>query len=358
MVQFTNREMADMHFVYGMAHGNARAARRMYQERYPNRPLPNRQLFVNIHSRLGETGSFKRSTALIGRPRTVRTVQIEEAVINAIEENPETSTRKISTELNVTHVLVWQILKDQQLYPYHVQRVQALLPRDFPLRVALCRFIQNKLVQNPRFLSQVLFTDEACFSRNSIINFHNNHVWADNNPHAVIENHFQEQFSVNVWIGVIGDFLIGPHFLPGRLTGEQYRQFIEHVLPELLEDVPLEQRRSMWFMHDGAPPHFSLVARQYLDENYTDRWIGRAGPQFWPPRSPDLNPIDFFLWGHLKTLVYTTPVQSEEDLRNRIEDSCRVIRNTPGILERVRQSLIRRTNACIEVGGGHFQQLL
>lgn len=111
-------------------------------------------------------------------------------------------------------------------------------------------------------------------------------------------------------------------------------------------------------MHDGAPPHFSLVARQYLDENYADRWIGRAGPQPWPPRSPDLNPIDFFLWGHLKSLVYITPVLNEGDLRIRIHQSCEIIRNSPGIFERVRQSMVRRTNACVEVGGGHFQQLL
>lgn len=358
MDDFTNSEMADMHFVYGMAHGNARAARRMYQLRYPRRHVPNKQTFINIHSRLCERGNFKRSTARVGRPRRVRTVQIEEAVLNEIEAHPETSTRKIAAQLNITHVLVWNILREQQLYPYHIQRVQALLPRDFPQRVALCTWIQNKLVINPRFLSQVLFTDEASFSRNAIINFHNNHMWAEENPHAVIENNFQENFSVNVWVGIVGDFLIGPHFLPPRLNGNRYRQFIEYVLPDLLEDIPIIQRRRIWFMHDGAPPHFSIVARQYLNQNYADRWIGRAGPQPWPPRSPDINPLDFFLWGHLKSLVYRTPVQNEEDLRNRIQESCEIIRNTPGIFERVRQSMIRRINACIEVGGCHFQQLL
>nr|CAH7738290.1 unnamed protein product [Callosobruchus chinensis] len=46
------------------------------------------------------------------RPAIVRTVQMEEAVLNEIERNPETSTRKIAHELNITHVTVWQILKD------------------------------------------------------------------------------------------------------------------------------------------------------------------------------------------------------------------------------------------------------
>ena len=34
----------------------------------------------------------------------------------------------------------------------------------------------------------------------------------------------------------------------------------------------------------------------------------------WPPRSPDLTTMDFFLWGHIKALIYTSPVDSEEDL--------------------------------------------
>ncbi|EZA46903.1 hypothetical protein X777_01029 [Ooceraea biroi] len=78
----------------------------------------------------------------------------------------------------------------------------------------------------------------------------------------------------------------------------------------------------------------------------------------WPARSPDLNSVDFFLWGQLKSLVYATPIQNEEDLRNRIIDGYKRIRNTPGIFERVRQSMERRVEACIMTAGGHFQQLL
>lgn len=198
MVQFTNREMTDMHFYYGMAQGNAHAARRMYHQRFPQRIVPAINTFIRIHARLSETGSFKRSRVVIGRPATVRTVQIEEAVLNEIEMNPETSTRKIAHELNIAYVTVWQILKDEQLYPYHIQRVQALLPRDLPLCVDFCNWLRDETVRNPSFLSRILFTEEACFSRNVIINFHNNHVWAEDNPHVFIENNYQEQFSLNV----------------------------------------------------------------------------------------------------------------------------------------------------------------
>lgn len=354
-MDYSNSEMADMHFVYGMAHGNSYEAKRIYEDLYPLRRHPCAPTFQNLHLRLSETGTLNKSTILLGRPTTVRTVQLEEAVLNEIEQNPDTSTRKIANLLNISHKLVWKILRDQQLYPYHIQRVQALLPRDFPQRVAYCNWVSEQRAVFPEFLSQILFTDEAKFSRNAITNYHNNHTWCEENPHVVREQHFQYEFSVNVWVGIIGDHLIGPHFLPYRLDGIRYREFLEFHLQELLEDVPIRIRQRMWFMHDGAPPHFRLVAREYLDNEYAARWIGRAGPRQWPPRSPDLNPLDFFLWGHLKSLVYKTPVQNVEDLKNRIQESCDTIRNTPGIFERVRGSMIRRLNSCIEVGGGHFE---
>lgn len=316
-----NAYLADMHFVYGLADGNAREARRIYQERFPNRVLPAAATFTNVHRRLAETGSFKGAHDVPGRPRTARTPELEEAVLNAVEEDPGTSTRIIAGALNCTQKTVSRILHDHQLYPYHIQRVQALLPRDFPQRINLCQWFLGKLAENPQFLNLVLFTDEASFSKCAITNFHNNHIWSVENPHAVSERHFQYQFSLNVWAGIVGDYLIGPFFLPLRINGETYQHFLENELPPLLDDVPLETRRRMWFMHDGAPAHFSEITRNYLNQIYGNRWIGRGveeGNQPWPPRSPDLNPLDFYLWGHLKSVVYKTPVENELDLRNRI----------------------------------------
>ena len=48
-------------------------------------------------------------------------------------------------------------------------------------------------------------------------------------------------------------------------------------------------------MHDGAPPHFSRVARQFLSLHFANKWIGSGSTIAWPARSPDLNPLDFHL---------------------------------------------------------------
>ena len=66
-------------------------------------------------------------------------------------------------------------------------------------------------------------------------------------------------------------------------------------------------------MRDGAPSHFSRVARQFLNQHFANKWIGRGGPIAWPARSPDLNPLDFHLWGHLKSTVYATWIENAEN---------------------------------------------
>ena len=48
------------------------------------------------------------------------------------------------------------------------------------------------------------------------------------------------------------------------------------------------------FQHDGCPALYSRHVREYLNQTYPHRWIGRGGEILWPSRSPDLNPLDFF----------------------------------------------------------------
>ena len=57
----------------------------------------------------------------------------------------------------------------------------------------------------------------------------------------------------------------------------------------------------------------------------------------WPARSPDLNPLDFHLLGHLKSIVHATSIENAETLRDGIEQGFRQIRETPGTIEKSNQ---------------------
>lgn len=166
----------------------------------------------------------------------------------------------------------------------------------------------------------------------------------------------QVRWGVNVWCGILGDRLIGPYFFEGHWTGLRYLHFLRQELPLLLEDVPLHDRLTMWLQQDGAPPHSTLAVRNHLNEELPGKWIGRGGPVSWPARSPDLTPLDFFLWGHLKHTVYTQAPENPDQLRQLITDACRAI--TPRMLQSARRSIGHRARMCINQHGHHIEHLL
>nr|XP_015839914.1 PREDICTED: uncharacterized protein LOC107398877 [Tribolium castaneum] len=358
--RFSNAEMADIHYLYGSCNGNAAATRRRYIELHPNRRAPSKGFIPSIHQRLRESGSFRPRNRNGGRPRAARTPQLEERDLNQVEENPTLSTREINRAENVSQATVWRILHEQNLHPFHPFKVQELLPEDLEKRRIFCRWILENHQQDPSFSSRILFTDESCFHRKGVLNMRNMHVWADANPHAVFVNHTQQNFRINYWMGFLGNHLLGPWRLPDILTGQEYLSFLENHLPELLEDLPLADRVDMWFMQDGAPPHYAVDVRQWLQQHFAGRWIGRGNeaPHFWPPRSSDLNPLDFYLWGTIKQEVYKIPVENLEDLMARVNRITTEMKNSPATLEPVHRNFLKRVRASLEANGGHFQQYL
>jgi hypothetical protein len=51
--------------------------------------------------------------------------------------------------------------------------------------------------------------------------------------------------------------------------------------------------------------------------HFPGRWVGRDGPIPWPTRSPDIRPLDYFLWGYVKYIIYKTSVTSLDELKLR-----------------------------------------
>ncbi|KAJ4432160.1 hypothetical protein ANN_20776 [Periplaneta americana] len=151
---------------------------------------------------------------------------------------------------------------------------------------------------------------------------------------------------------------IRPYLLPNSLHGDNYFVFLRDVLPELLENIPLNIRERIWFQHDGAPAHFNHRVRNHLNATFPDRWIGRGGPVPWPPRSPDLTPLDFFLWGDVKRFMYETPNHTAEDLVARVVEAAHVIRDNVGLFERCRYSIVRRYQLCNAFNGRQFEHHL
>ncbi|GFV47601.1 DUF4817 domain-containing protein [Trichonephila clavipes] len=136
MYLFTNSELADIHFIYGLADGNGRAAVRLYRERYPTRRQPNHQTFARVHQNLVERGSFRATIEGTGRRRIARTPILEEGVLHAVDQTPGTSVRALAASTGRSPTTIHHVLQGATLHPFHVQRVQSLQPDDPPRRVS------------------------------------------------------------------------------------------------------------------------------------------------------------------------------------------------------------------------------
>lgn len=352
---FPPEEVADLHFVYGFCDGNAAAAVVEYQRRFPRRRQPNARTFTRIHLRLREHGI---RAAPNERFRQLAP-EDEEEILRLLTNNPRLSTRLIGRRLGISHWSVWRVLKREGLHPFHFKKVQNLIDPDYAARIVFCAWINRTIRQEPDVLSRILWTDEAKFTRAGITNHRNDHLWLAENPHAVRPGQFQHEFSINVWAGLLDDQLIGPIILPDNLNGERFLEFLQN---DFLEEAPLaliqpRQRRPFYLQMDGAPAHFSRIVRAHMDANYRP-WIGRGGTIAWPPRSPDLTPLDFFFWGTMKQKVYQQVPNTREDLLQRIMEVAEEIRNDRDMIKRSTQHVGLRATACIQNDGGHFEQIL
>lgn len=347
--RYSNHEYADMVFMYGFCNGSAAEAVNQYKIKFPNRRAPCSITIARCFQSLSETGHFPQSNS----EREITRRNSADEVLHEIQLDNRTSLRKISAKTQQSTRTIHRTLRENGYHPYHIQPVQSLLLGDHPQRVAYCTWLKN----NFKLIPRTLYCDEANFTRDGMNNHHNEHVWVTENPHAVIETNSQYRFTVNVWGGIIGKYLLGPHIFDGPLNADMYRRFLEESLPLLMEAVPVELQRDMWYMQDGAPPHYGRIVTVFLNQRFPNRWIGRNGPIHWPARSPDLNPLDFYLWGHLKTIVYGRgKPNTKEELIIRINEAFQEVREN---FENVdwQGELRKRTEQCIEAAGGHFEQL-
>lgn len=352
---FSVREMSEMIIIYGECRRNAAAAAALYQERFPNRRVVTTDQLRRVVRRLQTTGQLT-ARPRARRPRGAGRPEHVQQVLTAVRENPHTSSRAIGSQLQISHQTVLRILKTRGFHPYHMQIHQHLQINDPLRRLEYCNWLDVQLDGHPDFCQRVVWSDEATFGQDGNVNTHNAHYWNTENPHWLREGGDQVRFKVNVWCGIFNYTLIGPVFLPEYLNGQRYLQLLQVHLERFLDDLPLRLLPQVWYQHDGAPPHFSRRVRLFLNDAFPNRWIGRGGPINWPARSPDLNPLDFFFWGFVKSHVYNTRPQNVNDLRQRIVQACN--RVTPEMLSAVRRNLRRRLRTCIAVEGGHFEHLL
>jgi len=359
---YTIAERTEIIFLYGAENRCARRTARVFNDRHPDKNLGHKYVVELVH-KFEETGSVCNK-----RTKTARVLdeacQVE--VLGQFTIDPTSSIPKVAKLTNICTGSVHKILKRNKFFPYKIQILHELNEDDYDRRIEFCELMCQRINEDHNLIKNICFSDESSFFLNGFVNKHNCRYWDNENPQLFREGHTQFPEKINVWAGILGHEIVGPLFLEENLTGQLYLNLLENVIDPLIvqslesqmdENGGLElNEENLHFQQDGAPPHYALPVREWLNERFPGKWIGRRGAIEWPARSPDLTPLDFFLWGHLKTQVYKTPPESIQDLKNRITLECRRI--TRETLLKVREEFQNRLYYCLANNGAHFEHLI
>lgn len=346
---------------FGERRRSLQEASDLFNDTFPERNPISKSTACRILHNFEHTGNVK-NLPKTGRPKTATNDDRALDVLLAIQEEPKTSIPKLSLETGNSERSVRRILRRNKIHPYKVSLLQELAEDDPDRRMQFCQQIMNFLDETPQFVDRILFSDEATFCLNGFVNRHNCRYWSAENPHWMEEMHTQHPQKVNVWAGIIGTHVIGPFFLNGNLTADTYLTLLrEKVIPAVIQIFPNRENpqviaNDVYFQQDGAPPHYARIVRVFLDNVFPRRWIGRRGHIEWPARSPDLTPLDFFFWGHLKSVVYRTKPATVQELQERILAVADNI--TPQSLQNVQQEFVDRLAHCQAVEGFQFEHLI
>jgi len=314
--------------------------------------IPERHTITSIYQRFLENGSVEDRTRS-GRPSTITEDTINE-VEEALNREPQTSLRKIAREMNISKDKTHRIIRDIIGFkPYMMKCTQELYDEDMDLRVEMAERLIH-LLEDPANDGNVFFSDESSFYVSGMMNEHNCRIWAASNPFVTVEAAMNSP-KINVWCAMSNNQIIGPYFFEeDTINHQNYLNLLENYFYPILQKKRLHKK--IIFQQDGAPAHFSKEVREWLNENFNDRWIGRGGPISWAPRSPDLTPLDFYLWGYIKSNVYKTKVKDINELKNRIEKEIKAIKKET--LQNVFNDILKRLKLCIDVNGNTFEQFM
>jgi transposase len=114
----------------------------------------------------------------------------------------------------------------------------------------------------------------------------------------------------------------------------------------------------MYFQHDGALSHYTRLMMQHLNDTFPNRCIGRGSTINLPPRSPDLNPLDFCLWSWMKIKVYRRKVDTRDEVLDHVMEVIARIKERQDALRRATHHVLTRVAMCIDVDGEIFGNVL
>ncbi|GFW50760.1 uncharacterized protein TNCV_3590421 [Trichonephila clavipes] len=195
--------------------------------------------------------------------------------------------------------------------------------QQIPHRGKHLKWAFSKMEQDQTWVFNILWTDEAHFSLHGPF-------------------FFETQCAVNGWI-------------TETVNAQRYLTLLRQIVVPCL--IQRGQISNVTFMQDGATSHTANPVKAFLIQTFgEDRIVSRHCRYPWPPRSPDLTPADFWLWGYLKSRVYLSGPSSLSELKDAIHREVSSIH--PDMLHSAVAGFVTRLECLLPCGGRHVEHIL
>ena len=338
---------------------------RKWRKFFKARKAPSRSIILNTVERFLANGSVEQQKQ--GRSGPKRTKRTPAAALKArqiMTSNPKTTMKQLALQLDCSYSTAQRMARtDLKLFPYKISIHQSLKECDRDARKRYCAWFSRKCNGSARFLNNIWFSDECHFHLNGQVCSQNNRYWGTDPPQEVAEKPLHSQ-KCTAWCAISAQGISGPFWLEDStgktttVTAARYRKILQRFwngLQTRYRGRP-EELRNQWFQQDGAPAHRATETRNRLRDRFQDRLIAKGVGHDWPPRSPDLTPPDFFLWGYLKSQVYKGQPKTIQELKKAVE---KAIRRIPTATCRAAMEAARdRAKLCLQQNGGHMEHVL
>lgn len=285
------------------------------------------------------------------RSDCVRTAEFLAKLQEQVLKNPGIGIRALSREMNVAaSTMKLALNEDLRYYSYKRRKGQLLTEKVREKRLINAKKLLSKVKHPAEPQTIWFFSDEKNFCQDQKHNTQNNRwlAYSTKDIPRVMQTKFPLTVMVFGCVSSEGD-VMPPHFFQEglRLTSDGYVELLNTVVKPWITRVA-NGRPYVW-QQDSAPCHTSGKSKKWLSENFYDF----TSPNVWPPNSPDLNPMDYFVWGAVEKDTNRTSSNTKAQLMDKIKTVFEALprETVASACSRFRS----RIEAVIDANGGYFE---
>lgn len=252
------------------------------------------------------------------RSDNVRTPEFVARVQQKVDQDPSKSIRSLARELGVANATIHRTVHEDLRYGSYALKTGHFMndaTKQKRLEKAKKLLIRLKHPEEAKMLK--FFSDEKNFDQDQKVNRRNDR-WLCKSPDEVPRVMHTKFPSTVMVLGVVsseGDVMPPFFFQRGlRVNASEYIKVLEDTVKPWMDGVA--NGRPYVFQQDSAPAHKARATQNWLADNVPYHW----SPELWPPSSPDLNPLDYYVWGVVERETNARPHNTIQSVKDTVYD--------------------------------------